>query len=226
MYTKWVVALLLCWCGAGVVESTLTACPQVTPPSEFNVTGILGTWYEIYHFKTDFEDANETCSTDTLSLTPEGFIRADEYDFNVTTGVYEHDVHVSSLSDTSKLTMNITLEGYLYGVNLWILASDYNRYMVRWACFEITDNTIIDEEYNACSSALCNFLHSPVTSSCLAPNIFLSTLFSNTLNLCSSLRVRVQVSQPYRTTGNITVLYILTFRFFDSRLDDKSFSTE
>ncbi|XP_069702835.1 apolipoprotein D-like [Periplaneta americana] len=143
MYTKWVVALLLCWCGAGVVESTLTACPQVTPPSEFNVTGILGTWYEIYHFKTDFEDANETCSTDTLSLTPEGFIRADEYDFNVTTGTYEHDVHVSSLSDTSKLTMNITLEGDLYGVNLWILASDYNRYMVRWACFEITDNTII-----------------------------------------------------------------------------------
>ncbi|KAJ4448705.1 hypothetical protein ANN_00095 [Periplaneta americana] len=42
------------------------------------------------------------------------------------------------------------------------------------------------EEYNACSSVLCNFLHSPVTSSRLAPNIFLSTLFSNTLNLCSS----------------------------------------
>ncbi|KAJ4439388.1 hypothetical protein ANN_07510, partial [Periplaneta americana] len=57
-----------------------------------------------------------------------------------------------------------------------------------------------DEEYNACSSVLCNFLHSPVTSSRLAPNIFLSTLFSNTLNLCSSLRVRVQVSQPYRRT--------------------------
>ncbi|KAJ4434489.1 hypothetical protein ANN_23051 [Periplaneta americana] len=59
------------------------------------------------------------------------------------------------------------------------------------------------ERYNACSSALCNFLHSPVTSSLLAPNIFLRTLFSKTLNLCSSLKVRVQVSQPYRTTGNI-----------------------
>ncbi|KAJ4446811.1 hypothetical protein ANN_13509 [Periplaneta americana] len=54
------------------------------------------------------------------------------------------------------------------------------------------------EEYNACSSVLCNFLHSPVTSSRLEPNIFLSTLFSNTLNLCSSLRVRVQVSQKNR----------------------------
>ncbi|KAJ4443482.1 hypothetical protein ANN_05154 [Periplaneta americana] len=59
----------------------------------------------------------------------------------------------------------------------------------------------VGEENNACSSALCNFLHSPVTSSLLVPNIFLRTLFSNTLNLCSSLKVRVQVSQPYRITA-------------------------
>ena len=50
------------------------------------------------------------------------------------------------------------------------------------------------EEYNACSSALCNSRHSSVISSLLAPSIFLSTLFSNTLNLCSSLKVRDQVS--------------------------------
>jgi hypothetical protein len=31
------------------------------------------------------------------------------------------------------------------------------------------------------------------------PNILLSTLFSNTLSLCSSLNVRDQVSHPYRT---------------------------
>jgi hypothetical protein len=30
---------------------------------------------------------------------------------------------------------------------------------------------------------LCNFLHSPVTSSLVGPNILLSTLFSNTLSL-------------------------------------------
>ena len=53
------------------------------------------------------------------------------------------------------------------------------------------------EEYYACNSALCNYLHSPVFSFLLAPNIFLSALFSNTLNLCSSLKVRDQVSQPY-----------------------------
>jgi hypothetical protein len=37
---------------------------------------------------------------------------------------------------------------------------------------------------------LCNFLHSSVTSSLLGPNIFLTTLFSNTLSLCSSLNLK------------------------------------
>jgi hypothetical protein len=57
---------------------------------------------------------------------------------------------------------------------------------------------------------LCKFLHSPVTSSLLGRNILLSTLFSDTLSLCSSLNVTDQVSHPYKTTGRIMVLYILT----------------
>jgi hypothetical protein len=43
------------------------------------------------------------------------------------------------------------------------------------------------------------------TSSLLGPNILLSNLFSNTLNLCSSLSVRDEVSYPYRTKGKIIV---------------------
>jgi hypothetical protein len=50
---------------------------------------------------------------------------------------------------------------------------------------------------------LCNFLHSPIISSLLGPNILLSTLFSNALSLCSSLHVRDQVPHPYKTTGRI-----------------------
>jgi hypothetical protein len=38
-------------------------------------------------------------------------------------------------------------------------------------------------------------------------NILLSTLFSNTLSLCSSLDVRDQVSHPYRTTGEVSSAY-------------------
>jgi hypothetical protein len=57
-------------------------------------------------------------------------------------------------------------------------------------------------------------------------NILLRTLFSNTLSLCSSFNVRTQVSHPYKTTGRIVVLYILTFIFLDSRREDKRLWTE
>jgi hypothetical protein len=57
--------------------------------------------------------------------------------------------------------------------------------------------------------------------SLLGPNILLRTLFSNILSLCSSLSVTYQVSHPYKTTGRIMVLYILTFTFVVSGWDDK-----
>jgi hypothetical protein len=64
---------------------------------------------------------------------------------------------------------------------------------------------ISSDYYKLWSCPLCNFLHSPVTSSLLGPNIPLSTLFSNTLSLCISLNVREQVSHPYRTTASLYV---------------------
>jgi hypothetical protein len=59
-------------------------------------------------------------------------------------------------------------------------------------------------------------LHSSVTSFHVGPNI-LSTLFSNTHGLCSSVIVRDQVLHPYRTTGKIIALseYILISTFVD-----------
>ena len=69
---------------------------------------------------------------------------------------------------------------------------------------------IFGEEYRSLSS-LCNFLHSTVTSSLLAPNTPLNTLFSNTLTLRSTLNVSDQVSHPYKTKRKIIFLYILIF---------------
>jgi hypothetical protein len=45
--------------------------------------------------------------------------------------------------------------------------------------------------------------------SLLGPNILLNSLFSKILNLSSSHKVR----DPYSTTGKITVMYTLIFRF-------------
>ena len=69
------------------------------------------------------------------------------------------------------------------------------------------------EQYRSSSSSLCSFLHSPVTSSLLGPNIFLSTLFANTFRLSPCLYERDQVSNPYNTADKITVMYILIFTF-------------
>jgi hypothetical protein len=59
----------------------------------------------------------------------------------------------------------------------------------------------------------------------LDQNIFLNTLFSNTLKLRSSLNVGDQVSHPYKTTDEIIMLCILIFSFLDSDLEHKRFST-
>ena len=85
---------------------------------------------------------------------------------------------------------------------------------------------ILGEEYRSLSSSLCSFLHSPVTWSLLGPSILVNNLFSKALSLRSSFSVRDQVSHPYQTTGIIMVLYILIFKFLDSKLKDKRFFTE
>jgi hypothetical protein len=80
---------------------------------------------------------------------------------------------------------------------------------------------IFGDEYKLRSYSLCNFLHSPVISFFLGPNILLRNLFSNTLSLYSCLNVKDHVSHPYKSTGRIMVLYLLTFTFLDSRREDK-----
>ena len=79
---------------------------------------------------------------------------------------------------------------------------------------DFISRTLLGEEYRSLSSSFCNLLHSPVTSSLLGPNILLNTIFSNTLSFLSSLNVSDQVSNPYKITGKIIVLYILILNFW------------
>jgi hypothetical protein len=50
-----------------------------------------------------------------------------------------------------------------------------------------------------------------VFSSVLGLSILLSILFSNTLILCSSLRVRDHALHPHKTMGKIILILIFTF---------------
>jgi len=82
-------------------------------------------------------------------------------------------------------------------------------YPIRATCsshFILLDLTILIifcEEYISLSSSLRTFLHCPVTSSPLGPNIL---LFSRSPRLGPSLNVRDQVSQPHKTTDKIIIL--------------------
>jgi hypothetical protein len=62
-------------------------------------------------------------------------------------------------------------------------------------------------------SPLCTVLQSPLPFYLLDPNIFLSTLFSNTLKLCSSYKGTGKVLHPFNTTNKIIHL---DFSFFVS----------
>jgi hypothetical protein len=65
------------------------------------------------------------------------------------------------------------------------------------------NRTIFSEQYRSLSPSLWSFLHSPVTSSLLGPNTFLSTLFWNTHRLRSSLDLSDQVSHPYKDLDSL-----------------------
>jgi hypothetical protein len=53
--------------------------------------------------------------------------------------------------------------------------------------FDTITRGTFDEEWRSLSSSLCSLLQSLVTASLLGPNIYLSTLLSNTHSLCGFL---------------------------------------
>jgi hypothetical protein len=80
---------------------------------------------------------------------------------------------------------------------------------------------ILGEEYKPCSSSLCSFLQSPVTSS-LSKYYPKHPSLKHPQSMFFPQRERPGFA-PIQTTSVIIVLYILIFTFLDSRREDKRF---
>jgi hypothetical protein len=91
--------------------------------------------------------------------------------------------------------------------------------------FDLITRIIFCGEYRSLSSSSCSLLHYPVSLSLLGPNILLSTTFSNTLSLCSSVAVTDQVPHPCKRR-KVTHLHTLVFILLHSNPEDKRFCTE
>ena len=87
---------------------------------------------------------------------------------------------------------------------------------------DLITRMIFVHEYRSLGFSFCSFLHSPVVSSLLGPSILLSTLFSNTLSLRSSLILNDQVAHLYKTIDKITVLYIFKFLIANLKTKDSA----
>jgi hypothetical protein len=112
---------------------------------------------------------------------------------------------------------------YLYAILFSLIRATCSAYVI---LLELKILIILAEEYNSCSRLIWRFLLPPVILFLFGPNTVLSTLLSNTLSLCSSVNIRDQVSHPYRKKHKIIDLYILIFKFLESRLEERRFWTE
>ena len=82
-------------------------------------------------------------------------------------------------------------------------------------CFlKINFNIIFPSPRKSCM----HLFTQPIASFLLGSNIFLNTLFSNTLCLCAFLTSREKILHTCNTTGISTVLYVLIYSLKQTRI--------
>jgi hypothetical protein len=131
-----------------------------------------------------------------LQVTLESYPEPDEFS--------PHTVSLrSTLTFSSHLCLNLP-SGFFpshFPINIFhafLILSMHATHLPPFSPFFIWSSNNNHWEAQIINPSLCNFLQPLVISSLLHPHILLTTQFSNTVNLCFSIRMRDQASQPYQ----------------------------
>ncbi|XP_011448683.2 apolipoprotein D [Magallana gigas] len=112
-------------------------CPTTNTVANFNLTRYLGTWYEIYKFKANFEN-NQKCIQANYQLKADGHIRVNNTGISISDGMPSTaigDIYIPDVNDGSKLKVKFA-SAAPYG-NYWVLDTDYEHYTLIYSCTSI-----------------------------------------------------------------------------------------
>ncbi|XP_061198008.1 apolipoprotein D-like [Saccostrea echinata] len=112
-------------------------CPTISTKDNFNLTRYLGTWYEIYKFKANFEN-NEKCIQANYQLKSNGHIRVNNTGVSISDGSPSTaigDIYIPDPSVGSRLKVKFA-SAAPYG-NYWVLDTDYENYTLIYSCTSI-----------------------------------------------------------------------------------------
>lgn len=107
--------------------------------------------------------------------------------------VRKSKIHYSVYKSYRFLSRGIVIQStasHLMSLRFVLILYCHQRLGLPSGLLSSTIEMVFGEWYKLRNSSLCNFLQSLVTSSVFVPDIFLSALFSDILNLCSCLNVR------------------------------------
>jgi hypothetical protein len=120
--------------------------------------------------------------------------------------------HISLSSILILHQINSTLQGLQQTAHVFLIFSMYSTHPTHLIFLDLMSLIIFSKEYTLWVSSLHNFLLSLVTSSLLGPNISVSILFSDILNLWSTLSMETHVLHAYTTAIIYTLQYGLQTR--------------
>lgn len=134
----WLKVSLLLWMVTG--GGSLQPCPQKAVVTDFNMTKYLGEWNEILRLPNVHEEGF-ICMQDHFSLTPDGTTQVRSRAYNASNHAYEFLEGVATEPEPGRFDITYSGES-VWSSSYWVLATNYDAYVVLWGCLLDADATI------------------------------------------------------------------------------------